>query len=75
LVGVGQRCCNGLAIEQACNFACTLIRQMPNREWAYDREPHIGKLDQGLDEADKKGWTVVDMKDDWQRVFRFKSGE
>ncbi len=39
------------------------------REWAYDRNSSIGKLDQGLDEAQAKGWTVVSMKDDWKRVF------
>jgi len=38
------------------------------REWAYDRDSHIGKLDQGLDEATTKGWTVVSMKDDWNRI-------
>jgi hypothetical protein len=42
------------------------------REWAYDRESHIGKLDKGLDEAKTKGWTVVSMKDDWKRVFAFE---
>ena len=40
------------------------------REWAYDRASHIGKLDKGLDEAREKGWTVVDMKNDWKTVFR-----
>jgi len=39
------------------------------REWAYDRESHIGQLKQGLDEAPQRGWTVVSMKDDWARVF------
>jgi len=39
------------------------------REWAYDRESHIGKLDKGLDEAKAKGWTVVSMKDDWKTIF------
>jgi phosphoglycolate phosphatase-like HAD superfamily hydrolase len=39
------------------------------REFAYDRESHIGKLDKGLDEAATKGWTVVSMKDDWKTVF------
>lgn len=38
-------------------------------EWAYDRESHIGKLDTALDEANAKGWTVVDMKSDWSVVF------
>ena len=41
------------------------------REWAYDRSAHIGKLDKGLDEATQRGWTVVDMKKDWKRVFAF----
>jgi len=39
------------------------------REWAYDRESHIGRLDKGLDEAAKNGWTVVDMKNDWKVVY------
>lgn len=39
------------------------------REWAYDRESHIGKLDKGLDEANANGWTVVDMKKDWSRIY------
>jgi hypothetical protein len=39
------------------------------REWAYDRDSHIGRLDKGLDEAGARGWTVVDMKNDWKVVF------
>jgi phosphoserine phosphatase len=39
------------------------------REWAYDRQSHIGKLDKGLDEAKAKGWTVVSIKDDWNRIY------
>jgi hypothetical protein len=42
------------------------------REWAYDRASSIGRLDKGLDEAQAKGWTVVDMKTDWKRVFAFE---
>jgi phosphoserine phosphatase len=42
------------------------------REWAYDRNSQIGKLDKGLDEASDRGWTVVDMKDDWKKVFPFE---
>jgi len=38
------------------------------REWAYDRESSIGRLDQGLDEAQAKGWTLVDMKQDWKVI-------
>lgn len=39
------------------------------REWAYDRESHVGRLDRGLAEAQKNGWTVVDMKADWNRIY------
>lgn len=39
------------------------------REWAYDRNSHIGKLDKGLDEAAVNGWTVVDMKNDWKVIY------
>ena len=39
------------------------------REWAYDRESHIGKLSKGLDEAPAKGWIISDMKSDWQTIF------
>jgi hypothetical protein len=39
------------------------------REFAYDRKSSIGRLDKALDEANAKGWTVVDMKKDWKRVF------
>ncbi|HEY6171297.1 MAG TPA: HAD family hydrolase [Candidatus Kapabacteria bacterium] len=42
------------------------------REWAYDRESHIGKLDKGLDEAKAKGWIVTSMKDDWKTIFPAK---
>jgi len=39
------------------------------REWAYDRDSHIGRLDKALDEANKHGWTVVDMKRDWKQIY------
>lgn len=39
------------------------------REWAYDRSSHIGKLDKALDEGRAKGWTIVDMKTDWKTIF------
>ncbi len=42
------------------------------REWAYDRESHIGRLDKGLDEANEKGWTVIDMKEDWKLIYPFE---
>ncbi len=39
------------------------------REYAYDRESSVGKLNQALDAAGPSGWVVVSMKDDWNRVF------
>jgi hypothetical protein len=43
-----------------------------DREWAYDRQSSIGKLDKALDQAKASGWTVVDMKADWKTVFAFQ---
>ena len=40
-----------------------------NREFAYDRKSHVGKLDKALDQADANGWIIVDMKKDWKEVF------
>jgi phosphoglycolate phosphatase-like HAD superfamily hydrolase len=42
------------------------------REYAYDRQSHFGKLDRGLDDAEKNGWIVVDMAKDWKEVFAFE---
>jgi len=39
------------------------------REWAYDRQSHIGRLEKGLDDADKYNWVIVDMKKDWNKVY------
>ena len=41
------------------------------REYAYDRQSHVGKLDKALGRGQRRGWTVVDMKQDWRRVFPF----
>jgi phosphoglycolate phosphatase-like HAD superfamily hydrolase len=39
------------------------------REYAYDRDSKVGRLDKGLDQAKERGWTVVDMKQDWKKIF------
>lgn len=39
------------------------------RETAYDRDSHIGRLVVGLEEAPERGWVVVSMKDDWNKIF------
>jgi phosphoglycolate phosphatase-like HAD superfamily hydrolase len=44
-----------------------------DREWAYDRQSSVGRLDKGLDEARVRGWTVVSMKNDWKRIFVFQN--
>ena len=50
-------------------FALYVHHTDGEREWAYDRKSSIGRLDKGLDEARQKGWTVVDMKQDWKVIF------
>ena len=40
-----------------------------DREYAYDRQSHVGKLDLALDAAVQNRWTVVSMKDDWNEIF------
>ena len=40
-----------------------------DREWAYDRDSHVGRLDRGLDEAPARGWVIVDMKSDWKTIY------
>jgi phosphoglycolate phosphatase-like HAD superfamily hydrolase len=42
------------------------------REWAYDRDSHVGRLAVALDEAKAEGWTVVDMRIDWEVVYPFE---
>ncbi|WP_420811269.1 HAD family hydrolase [Desulfosediminicola flagellatus] len=51
------------------NFCLYVHHTDAEREWAYDRKSHIGRLDKGLDEARARGWTVVNMKNDWNVVF------
>jgi phosphoglycolate phosphatase-like HAD superfamily hydrolase len=42
------------------------------REFAYDRDSHVGKLDKAWDEAKSRNWIVVSMKSDWKKVFAFE---
>lgn len=49
-------------------FAMLIHHDDAGREWAYDRDSHIGKLDKGLDEGPKRGWTIVSMKNDWNTI-------
>jgi phosphoglycolate phosphatase-like HAD superfamily hydrolase len=53
-------------------FALIVHHTDAEREWAYDRKSPVGQLDVALDVAQAEGWTVVDMKNDWNRVFPFE---
>ena len=57
------------AAGDGASFCLYVHHTDAEREWAYDRDSHIGRLDKGLDEAGARGWTVVDMKNDWKVVF------
>ena len=57
------------AAGSGARFALIVHHTDAEREWAYDRTSHIGKLDKAWDEATAKGWTVVSMKDDWKTIF------
>lgn len=50
-------------------FAMIVHHDDGEREYAYDRQSHIGRLDRAMDEAPQRGWQLVSMKDDWTRVF------
>jgi hypothetical protein len=60
------------AAGEGRRFMLYLHHTDEEREWAYDRDSHIGKLDRGLDEAIEKGWTVIDMKNDWKVIYPFE---
>jgi phosphoglycolate phosphatase-like HAD superfamily hydrolase len=50
-------------------FALIVHHTDAEREFAYDRDSHIGRLDKALDQAAQRGWTVVNMQFDWKEVF------
>ena len=43
-----------------------------DREYAYDRDSHFGKLDKALTDAGTRNWLLVDMKADWGRIYSFE---
>jgi hypothetical protein len=53
-------------------FGLIVHHDDPQREWAYDRESHVGRLKRGLDEGPQRGWSIASMKSDWRRVFPFE---
>jgi heat shock protein HslJ len=63
------------AAGSGAGFCLYLHHTDAQREWAYDRDSHVGRLDKGLTEAVAKGWTVISMKDDWRTVWPDVSAE
>jgi len=57
------------AREDGPSFMAYVHHDDADREWAYDRDSHIGRLDAGLDVARENGWTVVSMKDEWAKIY------
>ncbi|UJS15943.1 MAG: haloacid dehalogenase-like hydrolase [Candidatus Jettenia sp.] len=53
-------------------FALLVHHTDAEREWVYDRQSSIGRLDKALDEAMARSWTVLDMKRDWKSIFPFE---
>ncbi len=39
------------------------------REFAYDRDSHVGRLDQAMQRALEEDWVIVDMASDWSEIF------
>jgi hypothetical protein len=56
-------------LPQGPDFCLYVHHTDAEREWAYDRDSSIGKLDKGLDAAARYQWTVVDMAKDWKTIF------
>jgi len=57
---------------RGARFALLVHHTDSAREWAYDRRSPIGRLDKALDAAQVKGWTVVDMKNDWKVIYPYE---
>jgi hypothetical protein len=58
--GIGQR------------FGLVVHHTDAERDWAYDRNSSVGRLDKVLDEAPRRGWTMVDMQRDWKVIYPFQ---
>jgi hypothetical protein len=51
------------------SFGLIVHHDDAQRENAYDRDSHFGRLARGLDEASARGWTIVSIKNDWKIVY------
>jgi phosphoglycolate phosphatase-like HAD superfamily hydrolase len=50
-------------------FAMIVHHTDAAREFAYDRDSPIGRLNKALDQAQTAHWTVVDMKQEWKVIY------
>ena len=58
--------------KRRARFAGIVHHTDSTLEYAYDRPSKIGQLYKAWVEARAKGWTVVDMKQDWKKVLAFE---
>ncbi|HUL14324.1 MAG TPA: haloacid dehalogenase-like hydrolase [Methylococcaceae bacterium] len=56
-------------LNDGAHFCLIVHHTDAEREWAYDRQSSVGRLDRALDEAQQHGWTVVSIKEDWKQIF------
>jgi phosphoglycolate phosphatase-like HAD superfamily hydrolase len=61
------------AVGEGSRLAVIVHHDDMEREYAYDRESRVGRLDKALDEAKARKWVVVSMKDDWKRVYPWEN--
>jgi hypothetical protein len=60
-------------ISSGVRFGAIVHHTDAEREYAYDRQSHFGRLDAALDAAAVNRWTVIDMKRDWKVIFPFET--
>lgn len=58
---------------KGARFGLLVHHDDADREWAYDRDSHIGQLARGLDEAKARKWNIISMKNDWNRIYPTKT--
>ena len=59
-------------MSEGARFGLVVHHTDAEREYAYDRNTSFGRLDKTLDAAALNKWVVVDMKNDWKRIFAFE---
>jgi len=63
------------AVGEGRRLAVIIHHDDTEREYAYDRDSRIGRLDKALDEAKARKWVVVSMKDDWKKIYPFEEAK